>query len=75
MTHEVRPDSFLQIITSKSLNNKGGGYLVNKGTIREVKMDAVQRVLEELTSPKQETVVDEAELKARFKRLRQLSGD
>jgi len=35
-------DSFPQIITSRSLNNKCGGYLVNKRTIREVKVDAVQ---------------------------------
>ena len=69
------PDSFPKIITSRSLNNKGGGYLVNKRTIREVKVDAVQRVLEELTSPKQEIVVDEIAQLARFKRLRQISSD
>jgi hypothetical protein len=71
----LSPDSFPQIITSRSLNNKGGGYLVNKRTIREVKVDAVQRVLEELTAPEQETVVDEIAQLARFKRLRQISGD
>ena len=64
------PDSFPKIITSRSLNNKGGGYLVNKRTIREVKVDAVQRVLEELTAPEQETVVDTTDQMARFKRLR-----
>ncbi|MBT6524405.1 MAG: hypothetical protein HOL57_00295, partial [Marinovum sp.] len=53
----LSPDSFPQIITSRSLNNKGGGYLINKRTIREVKVDAVQRVLEELTAPGQEIVV------------------
>ena len=69
------PDSFPKIITSRSLNNAGGGHLVNKRTIREVKMDAVKAILEELTSPKQETVVDTTDQMARFKRLRQLSGD
>ena len=69
------PDSFPKIITSRSLNNAGGGYLVNKRTIRQVKMDAVQRVLEELTAPGQEIVVDEIAQLARFKRLRQISGD
>ena len=71
----LSPDSFPQIITSRSLNNKGGGYLINKRTIREVKVDAVQRVLEELTAPGQEIVVDEIAQLARFKRLRQISGD
>ena len=69
------PDSFPKIITSRSLNNKGGGYLVNKRTIREVKVDAVQRVLEELTAPEQEIVVDEIAQMARLKRLRKLSSD
>ena len=69
------PDSFPQIITSKSLKNMGGGYLNSKRTIREVKIDAVKAILEELTSPKQETVVDTTDQMARFKRLRQLSGD
>ncbi len=69
------PDSFPKIITSRSLNNKGGGYLVNKRTIREVKVDAVQRVLEELTAPEQEIVVDEIAQMARLKKLRKLSGD
>ena len=69
------PDSFPKIITSRSLNNKGGGYLVNKRTIREVKVDAVEVVLAELTTPEQKTVVDTIDQMARFKRLRQLSGD
>ena len=33
-------------------------------------MDAVQRVLEELTAPEQETVVDTTDQMARLKRLR-----
>ena len=69
------PDSFPQIITSRSLNNAGGGHLVNKRTIREVKIDAIEAILEELTAPEQETVVDTIDQMARFKRLRQLSGD
>ena len=69
------PDSFSKIITSRSPNNKGGGYLVNKRTIREVKVDAVEVVLAELTAPEQEIVVDTTDQMARFKRLRQLSGD
>jgi len=35
----------------------------------------VKAILEELTSPKQETVVDTTDQMARFKRLRQISGD
>ena len=69
------PDSFPQIITSRSPNNAGGGHLVNKRTIREVKMDAIEAILEELTAPEQETVVDTTDQMARFKRLRKLSGD
>jgi len=71
----LSPDSFPQVITSRSLNNAGGGHLVNKRTIREVKIDAVKAILEELTSPKQETVVDTTDQMARFKRLRQISSD
>ena len=69
------PDSFPQIITSRSPNNAGGGHLVNKRTIREVKMDAIEAILEELTAPEQENVVYTTDQMARFKRLRQLSGD
>ena len=71
----LSPDSFPQIITSKSLKNKGGGYLSRKRTIRQVKIDAVKAILEELTAPEQETVVDTTDQMARLKRLRQLSGD
>ena len=69
------PDSFPKIITSRSLNNAGGGHLVNKRTIREVKIDAIEAILEELTAPEQKTVVDTTDQMARFKRLRKLSGD
>ena len=71
----LSPDSFPQVITSRSLNNAGGGHLVNKRTIRGVKVDAVKFALEELTAPEQEIVVDEIAQLARFKRLRQISGD
>ena len=46
----LSPDSFPKIITSKSLKNKDGGYLSRKRTIRQVKIDAVQRVLEQLAA-------------------------
>jgi hypothetical protein len=71
----LSPDSFSQVITSRSLKNAGGGHLVNKRTIREVKIDAVKAILEELTLPKQETVVDTTDQMARLKRLRKLSSD
>ena len=71
----VSPDGFPQIVTSKSLKNTGGGYSHYLRTIREVKIDAVKAILEELTSPKQETVVDTTDQMARFKRLRQISSD
>ena len=71
----VSPDGFPQIITSKSLKNTGGGYSHYLRTIREVKLDAVKAILEELTAPEQETVIDTTDQMARFKRLRQLSGD
>ena len=64
----LSPDSFPQVITSRSLKNAGGGHLVNKRTIREVKIDAVKAILEELTAPEQETVVDTTDQMARFKR-------
>ena len=38
-------------------------------------MDAIEAILEELTTPEQKTVVDTIDQMARFKRLRQLSGD
>ena len=71
----LSPGSFPQIITSKSPKNMGGGYVNSLRTIREVKIDAVQSMLDELTAPEQETVVDTTDQMARFKRLRQLSGD
>ena len=69
------PDSFPKIITSRSLNNKGGGYLVNKRTIREVKVDAVQRALEQLTAPEADDSVEINEQMARFAALIKRAGD
>ena len=36
----------------------GGGHLVNKRTIREVKIDAVQRALEQFVAPEADDSVD-----------------
>ena len=71
----VSPDGFPQIVTSKSLKNTGGGYSHYMRTIREVKMDAVNAALLELSTSEPEAVVDTTDQMARFKRLRQLSGD
>ena len=71
----VSPDGFPQIVTSKSLKNTGGGYSHYMRTIREVKMDAVNAALLELSTPEPEAVVDTTDQMARFKRLRKLSGD
>lgn len=71
----VSPDSFPQIVTSKSLKNTGGGYSHYLRTIREVKMDAVNAALLELSTPEPEAVVDTTDQMARFKRLIKLSGD
>ena len=71
----VSPDGFPQIITSKSLKNTGGGYFHYLRTIREVKLDAVNAALLELSTPEPEAVIEKEDLKARFKRLRKLSGD
>ena len=71
----VSPDGFPQIIASKILKNTGGVYVDQLRTIREVKIDAVKAILEELASPKQETVVDTTAQMARLKRLRKLSSE
>jgi len=71
----VSPDGFPQIITSKSLKNTGGGYSHYLRTIREVKMDAVNAALLELSTSEPEAVVDTTDQMARFKRLIKLSGD
>ena len=71
----VSPDSFPQIVTSKSLKNTGGGYSHYMRTIREVKMDAVNAALLDLSTPEPEAVVENEDLKAKLKRLRKLSED
>ncbi|MDA9823243.1 hypothetical protein N9C56_12180 [Paracoccaceae bacterium] len=71
----VSPDGFPQIITSKSLKNTGGGYSHYLRTIREVKLDAVNAALFELSTPEPEAVIEKEDLKAKLKRLRKLSED
>jgi hypothetical protein len=71
----LSPDSFPQIITSRSLKNTGGGYLNSKRTIRQVKMDAVQLALEQLTAPEADDSVDEIAQMARLKKLMNRSRD
>ena len=71
----LSPDSFPQIITSKSLKNTGGGYFHNMHTIRGVKMGAVEAVLAELSTLEQETVVCEIDQMARLKKLMKRSSD
>lgn len=71
----VSPDGFPQIVTSKSLKNTGGGYSHYMRTIREVKMDAGNAALLELSTSEPETVIEKEVLKAKLKRLRKLSGD
>ena len=71
----VSPDGFPQIVTSKSLKNTGGGYSHYLRTIREVKLDAVNAALLELSTPEPEAVVEKEDLKTKLKRLRKLSGD
>ena len=71
----LSPDSFPQIITSKSLKNTGGGYLINKRTIREVKVDALQRALEQLAAPEADDSVEINEQMARFAALMKRAGD
>ena len=53
----------------------GGGYVNSLRTIREVKIDAVQSMLDELTAPEQEIVVDEIAQMARLKKLMNRSRD
>ena len=71
----LSPDGFPQIITSKSLKNTGGGHLVNKRTIREVKIDAVQRVLEQLAAPEADDSVEINEQMASFAALMKRAVD
>ena len=71
----LSPDSFPQIITSKSLKNKGGGYLSRKRTIRQVKIDAVQRVLEQLAAPEADDSANVNEQMARLEALMKRASD
>ena len=71
----LSPDSFPQIITSKSPKNKGGGYLSRKRTIRQVKIDAVQRVLEQLAAPEADDSANVNERMARLEALMKRASD
>jgi hypothetical protein len=51
------PVAFPSVVTSRSLNNLGGGLLNEKQTKRQVKIDAVERALEEM----EQGAVDEVE--------------
>ena len=53
----------------------GGGYLSSKRTICQVKIDAVQRVLEQLAAPEADDSANVNERMARFTALAKRSGD
>jgi hypothetical protein len=68
------PVAFPSVVTSRSLNNLGGGLLNVKRTKRQVKIEAVERALEEM----ERGAVDEVEvarLLAAAVRLKKLSAD
>ena len=68
------PVAFPSVVTSRSLNNLGGGLLNEKQTKRQVKIDAVERALEEL----ERGAVDEVEVAKRLAaavRLKKLNAD
>jgi hypothetical protein len=71
----LTPDGFPQVVTSRSLKNEGGGYLINKRTIREVKMDAVQRVLGQLAAPEADDSANVNEQMARLGVLMERAGN
>ena len=71
----LSPDSFPQVITSRSLNNAGGGYLSRKRTIRQVKIDAVQRVLEQRAAPEADDSANVNERMARLGALMKRASD
>jgi len=71
----LTPNDFPQVITSRSLKNTGGGYVSFKRTISKVKMDAVQRALEQLAAPEAEDSVDLNERMVRFAALMKRAGD
>ena len=63
------------MVTSKSLKNIGGGYVDQLRSIREVKLDAVNAALLELSTLEPEAVIKKEDLKPKLKRLRKLSSD
>jgi hypothetical protein len=70
---------FLHIYCIFSTHSKkpprGGGYLSSKRTIRQVKIDAVQRALEQLAAPEADDSVEINEQMARFAALMKRAGD
>jgi len=68
------PSAFPVVVTSRSTRNEGGGLLSMKRTKRQVKIDAVERELEELLNG----VADEGEITQRLaagRNLRALASD
>ena len=70
---------FLHIYCIFSTHSKkpprGGGYLNIKRTIRQVKMDAVRRVLEQLAAPEADDSAHVNERMARLGALMKREGD
>ena len=73
-TPNLCPEEFPCVVTSRSLNNQGGGLLNEKQTKRQVKIDAVERALEEM----ERVAVDEVEVARQLAaavRLKKLNAD
>jgi hypothetical protein len=60
------PVAFPSVVTSRSLNNLGGGLLNEKQTKRQVKIDAIERALEELEQGAVDEVQVEVEVAKRL---------
>jgi hypothetical protein len=72
------PVAFPSVVTSRSLNNLGGGLLNEKQTKRQVKIDAVERALEEMERGAVDEVEVEVEVAKRLAaavRLKKLNAD
>jgi hypothetical protein len=72
------PEGFPRVVTSRSLNNQGGGLLNEKQTKRQVKIDAVERALEEMERGAVDEVEVEVEVEKRLAaavRLKKLNAD
>jgi hypothetical protein len=74
----LSPEGFPRVVTSRSLSNLGGGLLNVKRTKRQVKIDAVERALEEMEQGAVDEVEVEVEVEKRFAaavRLKKLKTD